>query len=37
MFLIKEGYERQTEQTSGGQSDIFQTIGRQCEFRPNYR
>ena len=29
------GYGRLTVQTSGGQSDTFQTTGRQREFRPN--
>ena len=31
------GYRILTEQTSSKQSDTFQTMGRQSDFRPNHR
>ena len=31
------GYGKQTEHTSGGLSDTFQTMGRQSDFRLNHR
>ena len=30
------GYGKQTEHTTGGLSDTFQTISRQSDFRPNH-
>ena len=37
LILTEVGYEKQTEHTSGGLSDTFQTMGRQGDFRPNHR
>ena len=36
-FLTEMGYKVLLEQITGGQSDTFQTRGRQSEFRSNYR
>ena len=37
-FILTEvGYGKQTDHTSGGLSDTFQTTGRQSDFRPNHR
>ena len=37
LILTEVGYEKQTEHTSGGLSDAFQTTGKQGDFRPNHR
>ena len=37
MILTEVGYRKQTEHTSGGLSDTFQTTGRHSDFRPNHR
>ena len=37
LILTEVGYGKQTEHTSGGLSDTFQTTGRQGDFRPNHR
>ena len=31
------GYKRQTDWASGGQSDIFQIMGKQNDFGPNHK
>ena len=36
LILTEVGYGKQTEHTSGGLSDTFQTTGRQDDFRPNH-
>ena len=37
LILIEVGYGKQTEHTSGGLSDTFQTTGRQGDLRPNHK
>ena len=37
LILTEVGYEKQTEYTTCGLSDTFQTMGRQSDFHPNYK
>ena len=37
LILTEVGYGKQTEHASSGLSDIFQTTGRQGDFRTNHR
>ena len=37
LILTEVGYRKQTDHTSGGLNDTFQTTGRQSDFRINHR